>query len=128
MLAPSILVKFGEDRNRFPSPSIVQGLAGTSPVTKQSGKHKVVHIRRACDKNFRYFMQQFARSSCAQSPWAAGYHRQAIKRGLSSSHAYRCLANRWVHIIWKMWQDHKPYDEAFHIEQRTQRRQPKPKS
>ncbi|MBV7334761.1 IS110 family transposase [Chloroflexi bacterium TSY] len=38
LLAPSLLVKFGEDRRRFPHSSMVQTLAGTAPVTNQSGK------------------------------------------------------------------------------------------
>jgi len=40
LLAPALLVKFGEDRDRFPSPASVQALAGTCPVTKRSGKRK----------------------------------------------------------------------------------------
>ncbi|MBV7339969.1 hypothetical protein KFU94_69525 [Chloroflexi bacterium TSY] len=38
----------------------LQSLAGTCPVTKQSGKVRTVHFRRACDHDFRYFTQQFA--------------------------------------------------------------------
>ncbi|MBV7339255.1 IS110 family transposase [Chloroflexi bacterium TSY] len=60
LLAPSLLVKFGEDRRRFPHSSMVQTLAGTAPVTNQSGKVRLVHFRRSCDKEFRYFSQQLA--------------------------------------------------------------------
>ena len=35
------------------------------------------------------------------------------------------LANRWLAIIWKMWQDGKAYDESYHIQQRAQRRRPR---
>ncbi|MBV7339116.1 transposase [Chloroflexi bacterium TSY] len=64
-----MLVKFGEDRRRFPHSSMVQTLAGTAPVTNQSGKVHLVHFRRSCDKEFRYFSQQLARSSRQQSRW-----------------------------------------------------------
>lgn len=41
-LAPALLTKFGDDRDRFPSPASLQALAGTCPVTDQSGKRKIV--------------------------------------------------------------------------------------
>jgi transposase len=55
------LAKFGDDRQRFPTPSSVQALAGTCPVTERSGKRKVIKFRQACDREFRYIAQQWAR-------------------------------------------------------------------
>jgi transposase len=63
LLAPSLLAKFGDDRERFPTASSVQALAGTCPVTDQSGKKRVVKFRHSCDKAFRQIAQQWARSS-----------------------------------------------------------------
>lgn len=60
MLAPALLAKFGDDRARFPTPASVQALAGTCPVTDQSGKRKVIKFRRACDREFRWIVQQRA--------------------------------------------------------------------
>ena len=42
LLEPALLVKFGDDRQRFPPPASVQALAGTCPVTDKSGKRKVI--------------------------------------------------------------------------------------
>ena len=39
--------------------------------------------------------------------------------------AYRCVANRWLAIAWKLWQIHQPYDEAYHFQQRLARSKPK---
>jgi len=36
---------------------------------------------------------------------------------VTKSHAYRCLANRWLGIIWKLWQSRELYDEAYHLQQ-----------
>jgi len=124
-LAPALLAKFGDRRERFPDPSIVQAFAGTCPVTVGSGKKRAVFFRRACDKEFRHIAQQFARYSVAQSVWAAGYFQEIRPRCDSDSHAYRCLANRWLAIIWKMWQDSKPYDETYHLQQCARRRSPR---
>ena len=33
--------------------------------------------------------------------------------------ALRCLGQRWVKILWKMWQTGTPYDEALHTRNQT---------
>ena len=120
-----MLAKFGDDRDRFPTPVDVQALAGTCPVTERSGKRKLVLFRHGCDKEFRRIAQQFARASVPQSGWAAAYWHESRPNCHSDSHAYRILANRWLAIIWKVWQDRKPYDEAYHLQQRALRRKPR---
>jgi len=40
LLAPALLAKFGDHRDRFPAPESVQAQAGTCPVTERSGKRK----------------------------------------------------------------------------------------
>jgi len=122
LLAPALLVKFGEDRARFPKASTVQMLAGTAPITKRSGKRKRVLFRRACDKSFRYFVQQFALNSLRDSDWAQAYYQAATQRGMKRNQAFRSLGNRWLSIIWRMWLDRTPYDEAYHLQQRLARR------
>jgi transposase len=124
-LQPGLLVKFGDDRRRFPTPGSVQALAGTCPVTTQSGQRKVIRFRRACDREFRNIAQQWALSSLKQSVWANTYYQQVRPGCRSENHAYRCLANRWLAIAWKLWQTQQPYDEAYHLQQRLKRAQPK---
>ncbi len=124
-LAPALLSKFGDDRLRFPKPANVQALAGTCPVTKASGKRRFVHFRYACDREFRHIAQQWARSSLKQSAWANAYFATVRPRCRSASHAYRCLANRWLAVAWKLWQTHQAYDETYHHQQRMLRSRPK---
>ena len=90
-LAPALLVKFGEDRKRFPEASLLQAVAGASPVTHKSGKHRAIFFRRACDREFRLIVQQWARASCAKSAWASSYFQQTQARLHKENHAYRCL-------------------------------------
>lgn len=124
-LEPALLVKFGEDRQRFPTPGSVQALAGTCPVTEASGKRKTVRFRYACDHEFRHIAQQWARATLRESSWAAAYYDQIYTRCRSKSHAFRCLANRWLAIVWKLWQSSQPYDESYHLRQRTLRSIPR---
>jgi hypothetical protein len=94
-LAPALLSKFGDDRQRFPTPAAVQALAGTCPVTDSSGKRRRVKFRTGCDHDFRQIAQQWARHSLNRSVWANAYWQQVRPRCHSDNHAYRCLANRW---------------------------------
>jgi len=124
LLAPKLLVMFGDHRQRLPTPAVIQALAGTCPVTIRSGQRYSVRFRRACNRPFRHTSQQFAEQSVRQSSWAAAYFHNARSRGLTKSHAYRCLANRWLKIIWTLWQRQVCYDEAYHLRQIQQQRRP----
>jgi transposase len=123
-LGPALLAKFGDDRQRFPKAADVQELAGTCPVTRQSGKRRSVTFRYACDKEFRTIAQHWARSSVMASPWALAYYQQHLARGHTQSHAYRCLANRWLDIAWTLWQNKVTYDEQHHQTDCQQRSRP----
>ncbi|MCI0728557.1 MAG: IS110 family transposase [Chloroflexi bacterium] len=119
LLAPALLAKFGDDRQRFPSPAPIQALAGTCPVTDSSGKRKIIKFRQACDREFRQIVQQWARHSLAQSVWAIAYWQQARPLCASDSHAYRCLGNRWLAVAWKLWQTGQEYNQDYHLQQRA---------
>lgn len=125
LLAPALLVKFGDSRERFPTAAAVQALAGTCPLTKRSGKRKLILFRHGCDLEFRRIAQQYARASLGASGWAAAYWKEIRPHCHSDSHAYRILANRWLAIIWKLWQQRQPYDEARHLRQPALRRTPR---
>lgn len=125
LLAPALLSKFGDDRARFPTPASLQALAGTCPVTDKSGKRRIIKFRHACDRQFRHIVQQWARHSLRKSVWANAYWHQVRPRCQSDSHALRCVANRWLAVAWKLWQTGQPYDQTYHLQQRTRRAQPR---
>jgi transposase len=124
-LEPALLAKLGDDRLRFPTPETVQAVAGTCPITKQSGKSRVVIFRRACDHEFRQIVQQWAKLSIQVSPWAAGYYQMVRPHCSSDNEAYRKLANRWLEVLWKLWQTGQPYDEQKHLSAHARRALPK---
>jgi transposase len=121
LLAPALLAKLGDDRARYPNPAVLQAVAGTCPVTHRSGKHSRIYFRTACDHEFRHIVQQWARLSLNASPWAATYYRTVRPHCKTDSDAIRRLANRWLEILWRLWVDRKPYDEAFHLKQHAMR-------
>ena len=123
LLSPALLSKLGDDRARYPNPAVLQAVAGTCPVTNRSGKHSRVYFRSACDHEFRHIVQQWARLTLDASPWAATYYRTVRPHCKTDSDAIRRLANRWLEILWRLWVDRKPYDEALHLRQHTLRTQ-----
>lgn len=123
-LEPALLAMLGDNRQRFPTQAILQALAGTCPVTKQSGKSRVVTFRYACDHEFRQIVQQWAKLSTHRSPWAAGYYQMVRPHCRSENEAYRKLANRWLEILWRLWQDRQPYDEQRHLSAHARRLRP----
>jgi len=86
-------------------------------ATIQSGRKRHVRFRRGCNRHYRQTAQQFAKASVPEAEWAAAYLSRCLARGHSKSHAYRCLANRWLGIIWKLWQSRELYDETYHLQQ-----------
>jgi transposase len=124
-LEPALLAKLGDDRQRFPSPKVLQAVAGTCPVTQRSGKRQVVYFRWACDHEFRYIIHQWAKLSLEASPWAEAYYRSVLPHCRTSNDAIRRLANRWLEVLWRLWQDRKPYDQEYHLNRHTSRITPR---
>ena len=118
-LAPKMLSIFGDNRQRFDSYQTVQCYAGTAPVTEQSGKSFFsVKMRRACNKNFKDTIFQFAFCSLSQEPWAQQYYQELKKKGKSHSKAVRAIGNKWVKIIFRMWKDGTEYNRNIFINKR----------
>jgi transposase len=127
IIGPALLAYFGDDLDRFPHAASVQALAGTAPITKRSGKHKTVLFRRACNKEWRYISQEWANLlvNKVRSPIAVAYFHQIRPHCHSNQHAYRCVANRWLAVAWKLWHAGQTYDEAYHFKQRELRSKPR---
>ncbi len=112
--AAQMLAEWGDCRQAYDGPDSVAALAGVTPVTRQSGKHRGVSFRWACNKRFRKAMTTFADNSRHASPWAAQVYAQARASGKDHPHAIRILARAWIRVIWPCWVNGVPYDPARH--------------
>jgi transposase len=119
LTAPRLLAWIGDNRDRFPSAEVLQATAGTAPITRRSGKQNNVLFRHACSHPLRNAIDDLARQSVKHSGWASSYFHDQLERGHRRPRAYRALANRWLRIIWKLWQTDEHYDEAKHIANRS---------
>jgi transposase len=112
VMAPRLLTSLGTDRRRFPSSVDVSSYTGIAPVTEQSGKSKWVHLRWSCPKFLRQSWHEFANCSIRFCPWARACYAEYRKKNIQHHEAIRKLAFKWQRIVWRMWQDRQPYDEA----------------
>jgi hypothetical protein len=75
-------------------------------------------------KPLRNVLHQFAWQSTCQETWARDYYQRKRAEGKSHSMAVRALANIWVRIMYRMWQDQTCYQTA-RFEQARQQHAPR---
>jgi len=115
-LAPRLCAFFGTDRSRYEAAENVQSFTGIAPVTKCSGKTKVVYFRVACPKFDRQTFHEFARLSITTCQWARNYVDYYTGKGKKFQTIIRALAYKWIRILWKCWKDRTPYNEDQYME------------
>lgn len=112
---PTLWAELGDAPGRWQGWQHLQAQAGAVPVTTQSGQHKAIGFRFACNTQLRAAVHQLAFLSLQRSDWARAYYTQCRKRGQPHHHALRALGAKWLKIIFVMWSRHVPYDETHHL-------------
>ena len=118
----SLWAELGDAPGRWQSFRHLQAQAGSVPLTKESGKSRVVHFRFSCNKRLRHAVYWLAFTSLNQSEWAKAYYREQRSRGHTKHQSLRALGAKWLKIIFVLWTDHKPYDENYHLANITRQR------
>jgi transposase len=111
VLAARVLGEFGDDPHRYTDAKARKNYAGTSPITRASGKKKIVLARYARNRRLGDALQQWAFCSLRGSPGARAYYKQLRTRGIGHQAALRQLANRLVGILHGCLKNHTLYDE-----------------
>lgn len=109
-----LLSELSNDTLEFTDYRAFQSYAGTSPVTKQSGKTmRKVTMRYACNKNLRHALYWLAFNSITRVDWARQFYDKQRSKGKKNSIALRSLSNKWAKIIFSMWKHQTPYSPDF---------------
>jgi transposase len=114
LTAARLLAEIGDDRGRYPTNATLAAHAGTSPVARESGKHKTASFRSGCNHRLRNALCTLANASRRHNPWAHHTYTTARARGHDHPRALRTLARNWTRILWRCWQDHTTYDPTRH--------------
>jgi Transposase/Transposase IS116/IS110/IS902 family len=111
ILGARVLGEFGDDPNRYADTKSRKNYAGTSPITRASGKHHVVLARYARNKRLADACYQWAFATLTASPDARAFYDQRRAAGDTHHRALRALGNRLVGILHGCLQHGTPYDE-----------------
>jgi transposase len=112
ILGARVLAEFGDDRDRYADAKCRKNYAGTSPITRASGKKKVVVARFVHNDRLIDALVTQAFSALKASPGARAYYDQLRTRGAEHNAALRQLANRLVGILHGCLKTRTPYDET----------------
>ncbi|WP_157575128.1 IS110 family transposase [Jiangella muralis] len=112
ILGARVLAEFGDDPARYTTAKNRKNYAGTSPITRASGKKKAVLARFVHNDRLVDALISQAFSALQASPGARGYYDQQRARGAGHNAALRQLANRLVGILHGCLKTRTPYDEA----------------
>ena len=112
VLGARVLAEFGDDRIRYLDARARKNYAGTSPITKASGRSRVVLARFARNEHLYDACHLWAFSALTKSSGARGYYDLQRSRGKTHNQALRALANRLVGILHGCLRHRQSYDES----------------
>jgi transposase len=99
VLGARVLAEFGDDPTRYADPKARKNYAGTSPITKASGRSKVTLARFARNRRLADALDMWAFCSLTTSPGARRHYEAHRANGNTHHQALRSLANRWVGVL-----------------------------
>lgn len=124
-LAPALFAFLGDDRERWGDWSDLARVSGTVPVTRSSGKSRVILMRHHCDHHARRTLHLFANCSRRRCAWAKEFYAEQRRLGKNHATALRNLATKWLRILFRLWKEGVVYDEAVYLRRRAERETPR---
>jgi hypothetical protein len=112
VLGARVLAEFGDDPDRYANGKCRRNYAATSPITRVSGKKKVVAARFVHNGRLVDALNAQAFASLRASPGARALYDELRARGIEHNDALRRLANRLVGILHGCLKTRTLYDEA----------------
>jgi len=112
ILGGRVLGEFGDDPHRYVSAKARKNYAATSPITRASGKKKLVTARWIHNDRLIDALMTWAFTALNASPGARAYYDELRAQGLEHNDALRRVANRLVGILHGCLKTRTLYDEA----------------
>ena len=112
VLGARVLAEFGDDPARYRDGKARRNYAGTSPITRASGKKKAVMARWVHNDRLVDALRAQAFTAMSTSPGARAYYDAQRASGHAHHDALRRLANRLVGILHGCLKTRTLYDEA----------------
>ena len=113
VLGARVLAEFGDDPRSYRDGKARRNYAATSPVTRASGKKKVVSARFIHNDRLVGALMAQAFAALNASPGARAFYDELRARGIEHNDALRRLASRLVGILHGCLKTRTLYDEAI---------------
>ena len=111
VLGARVLAEFGDAPNRYSDAKARRNYAGTSPITRASGRRHVVAARFARNRRLADACDRWAGCALANEPGARAYHAAHNPDPENTNkHARRKLANKLVGLLHGVLDHRTPYD------------------
>ncbi|MEV0981886.1 IS110 family transposase [Streptomyces sp. NPDC049915] len=110
-LGARVLAEIGDDRNRFTDARGLKAYAGSSPVTRASGKKSSVSRRWVKNDRLNHAGYLWAFAAITRSPGAKTHYRRRRDHGDWHASAQRNLFNRMIGQLYHCLQQHELFDE-----------------
>jgi transposase len=110
-LGARVLGEFGDDPNRYVTAKSRKNYSGMSPITRASGKSRIVLARYARNRRLADACHQWAFSALNASPGARAFYAKRRADGDTHHRALRALGNRLVGILHGCLRHHTLYNE-----------------
>ncbi|MFD9607643.1 IS110 family transposase [Streptomyces sp. NPDC059970] len=111
-LGARVLAEIGDDRNRFADARGLKAYAGSSPITRASGKKSSVSRRWVKNDRLNHAGYLWAFAAITRSPGAKVHYRRRRDHGDWHSAAQRNLFNRMIGQLYHCLQHGTRFDEA----------------
>ena len=112
VLGARVLGELGDDPDRFADARGIRSFAGTAPITRASGRSRVVSSRRVCNRRLGDACHWWAFAALTKSPGARVHYDRRRARGDTHNAALRHLANKLIGKLWHCLQHGLVYDET----------------
>ena len=106
-----ILAELGDDPDRFQDARALKAYAGAAPVTRASGKARLVMHRRVKNDRLAAAGYNWAFAALTHSPGARQHYDRRRARGERHAAALRNLYNRFLGQLYHCLATGRPYDE-----------------
>ena len=92
----------------------LRAYGGTAPITRRSGKGKVIVMRRSCSGRLRDAIYHWSRVSTQWDPWSKAHYAELRAKGHRHGRALRGVADRLLAVLIAMLKTGTVYDPSLH--------------
>jgi transposase len=111
VLSARVLGEFGDDPTRWPDPASRRAYAGSAPITRESGKKRLVLARYIRNQRLYDAVRWWAFAALSVSPGARSYYDQRRAAGDGHEATLRRLASKLIGQLHHCLAHHVLYDE-----------------